>query len=288
MNAAILGMYGRRTPPQRRIVAAPVRLASVKLARLNTTISLILVGVVLPGGCSSSKKKEEPWVPKPVVGWRQVAPAEIAPLDNLYRIVVPQPTRGLFPTSIAITRVGLTALEDDYEPLVPMVFKDPRNEFLQWNTSFDDQMAISEVFPIDQFTLGGGLAEPEQVVAAFAALRAGVGIIYAMNELGPNVSEMFGTIYDVPNARPIAYLHASAVSIEPPEDDSAESEEQPDLWETDSRALVRRKFETMLYACIFELIQSDEVEVIDVPEGWKRVMPERPVAWPPPQPIEGY
>jgi len=252
---------------------------------------MLIAGIV--SGCrATSRNKEEVWVPKPVVAWEQVAPGEVHALDNLYRIVVPQPTKGLFPASLAVTRVGRVELqEEDGTPhFVSMIYKDPRNEFLQWNASFDDQMAISEVFPVDQFDMGGGQAEPVQIVAAFKALDAGLGLIYAMNELGPEQTEMIGALYDVPNARPVAYIHAVAQSAPPPASDEkggADAKKDADPWETDSKALVRQKFEEMLYACVFELIQFDEPEVIDVPEGWKRITPARPAAWPPRTPIRG-
>jgi len=261
-------------------------------ARFKTTVGMLLIGCVVSGCSSSSRKKQEAWVPKPIVTWPDVAPNEVQALDNLYRIVVPRPTKGLFPASLAVTRVGLVEWEQDDRTthLVSMVYKDPRNEFLQWNASFDDQMAISEVFPVDQFDMGGGVAEPVQVVAAFNALDAGLGLIYAMNELSPGHTEMIGALYDVPNARPIAYIHAAADSATPSGrggSSAAKSDDAVDPWRTDSKALVRQKFEEMLYACMFELIQSDEPEVVDVPEGWKPVTPARPVAWPPRQPIRG-
>ena len=251
-----------------------------------------LFGCVVSGCSSSSRNKEEAWVPKPIVSWSDVAPNEVHALNNVYRIIISQPTKGLFPAGLAVTRVGLVELEEENGTphVVAMVHKDPRNEFLQWNTSFDDQMAISEVFPIEQFNMGGGVAEPVQVVAAFNALDAGLGLIYAMNELSADQSEIIGVLYDVPNARPIAYIHATADSVIPPEpggSSGAKSDEEADPWRTDSKALVRKKFEEILYACVFELIQFDEPEVVDVPEGWKPVTPARPVAWPPRRPIRG-
>ncbi len=284
-------------------------------ARTNTCA---IVVVLLAGlaGCASSKKDVAVWMPKPIVAWYDIAPIEVPALEEHYRIVVPRPTKGLFPANLGVTRVGLLPLDSEVRQVVPVIRKDPRNEFLRWNASFDDQMAISEVFPIDQFDLGGGIAEPEQIVSAFRALDARLGLVYAVNELSEDETEMIGVIYDVPAFRPIAYLHTSAESIVPPdpkakrgakvvtpgqpatESDAktlarakakaADSKEPPNLWDTDSKALVRRKFEQMLYACMFELIQFDEPEVIDVPEGWKPVAPELPAAWPPRQRLRGY
>jgi len=270
-------------------------------------------------GCASSKKDVAVWTPKPIVSWSDIAPVEVPALTDNYRIVVPRPTKGLFPASVAVTRVGLLPIDSDLRQVVPVIRKDPRNEFLRWNASFDDQMAISEVFPIDQFDLGGGIAEPEQIVAAFRALGARLGLVYAVNELHEDQTEILAVLYDVPAFRPIAYLRTSAKSIPPPDPKAsrgakvvtpgnrraqpgepdavpvadgkakaAASKEPPNLWETDSKALARRKFEQMLYACMFELIQFDEPDVIDVPDGWKPVVPARPAAWPPRQSLRGY
>lgn len=253
---------------------------------------MVLVGAAIGvmTGCASSRKVVA-WTPAPFVHWQNVSPLPVGPLENSYRIVTDEPTQGLFPANIAVTRVGLEPVDAEPGKLVPVVYKDPRNEFLQWNSSFDDQMAISEVFPIDEFDLGGGLAKPDQVVAAFHGLHANLGLIYAMNELAPDQTEIIAALYDVEKARPIAYLQASAKSIPPPVDRSecrrAADKCHADLWRTDSKSRVRKKFEEILYACVYDLIQNDQPELIDVPKGWKRVFPERSSAWPPPQPIEG-
>lgn len=282
-------------------------------ARVYSGVVAVLLLAALTG-CTSSKEKV--WAPKPLVSWYDIAPIEVPALVDHYRIVVPRPTKGLFPANMAVTRVGLLPLDSELRQVVPVIRKDPRNEFLRWNASFDDQMAISEVFPIDQFDLGGGIAEPEQIVSAFKALDARLGLVYAVNELSADETEIIGVIYDVPAFRPIAYLHTSAESIIPADPEAkgaakvvtptvpvdraesdenapvkvrqAESKEPPNLWETDSKALARRKFEQMLYACMFELIQFDEPEVIEVPDGWKPVVPSRPAAWPPRQNLRGY
>jgi hypothetical protein len=286
----------------------------VKVKIQTGVVSALLLASLT--GCASSRKQVEVWEPKPIVAWYDIAPVEVQALVDHYRIVVTRPTKGLFPANIGVTRVGLLPLDSELRQVVPVIRKDPRNEFLRWNASFDDQMAISEVFPIDQFDLGGGIAEPEQIVAAFNALDARLGLVYAVNELNADETEIIGVIYDVPAFRPIAYLHTSAKSIVPVDpkskggakvvtptipvdqteaDEHAQvkvresaSKEPPNLWETDSKALARRKFEQMLYACMFELIQFDEPEVVDVPDGWKPVAPARPAAWPPRQRLRGY
>ena len=138
-------------------------------------------------------------------------------------------------------------------------------------------MAISEVFPIDQRDLGGASAEPEQIVAAWRGLHARVGIVYAVNGLSETGTEMIGALYDVAAAKPIAAMHAQAFSIIPPKGD----DEPADLWETDSRALVRAEFERHVYECLRELISRDVPALLESPDGWTPPGPIRPVEWPP-------
>ena len=90
---------------------------------------------------------------------------------------------------------------------------------------------------------------------------------------------MFGILYDTKSAQPMASLHAVARSQEPPDDQHGNK--PVDLWETDSRALVRAKFKRLVHACILDLILHDEPEAAEPPKGWTPAGPTRPVEWPP-------
>ncbi len=230
-------------------------------------------------GCAPKPEVVE-WAPGPKVTWPCVTTAPVPLVTNGYRILVRQPTSGLFPASMAVTRVALQPSTDEGSRIEANLYADPKNEFLQWNRTLDDQMAVSEVFPIIQRDLGGGEVSPEQVLAACRALHARLGLIYAVNELTPVETEMFGTLYDATTTKPIAVLHAYAVSVPPP---PGEEDKKPkDLWKVDSRALVRAKFEQYVHACLRELIIHDEREVTEAPAGWTPLGPVRPVEWPPP------
>ncbi len=160
----------------------------------------------------------------------------------------------------------------------PVLLTDPRNEFLQWNSALDGLFAVSEVFPISQFDLGGGIAEPQQILAAFRALHARLGLIYGMNELNDTESEIIAVLYDNALGTPIAYFHAREATAPPP---PGEEDKPQDLWKTDSKALVRAQFERLVHACIRELILHDQPGDVETPTGWQRVEPRRPVEWPP-------
>lgn len=243
--------------------------------------TLVILILFVPG--CACKEKVEPWAPAPRVDWYHISTEPVPQLVNDYRIITDQPSKGLFPGNVAVTRVALREVKDlptdDQGSIEPVILKDPRNEFLHWNGAFDDQLALAETFPIDQFALGGGRAIPGQIVSSFHALEARVGLIYGVNELSPIETEVIGTLYDVPSGAPIAYIQAQARSVLPPE--GAEPEKNPDLWTTDSRALARANFERLVYECMRELILRDEPSEVEEPMGWKSLHPPHPVVWPP-------
>ncbi len=245
--------------------------------RARGVVAVTALLAILASGCAA--KRVEMWTPKPLVNWEHVSTQPVAPVHKGYRVLVDQPTRGLFPASLAVTRVALEVSEGRLPILRPYLLTDPRNEFLQWNRALDDQMAVSEVFPIMDRDLGGGVADPEQVLAAFRALHARLGLIYAMNELSSTESEVLGVLYDTASAQPIASFHAQAVSVAPPEQKYCRK--PADLWDTDSRALARAEFERLVHTCIRDLILLDESATVKAPNGWTPAGPIYPVEWPP-------
>ena len=250
-------------------------------------MTLGVLGAFLLGiasGCAVTEI-EGGWTPPPEVHWDDISTGAVAPVDNGYRILRIEPTQGLFPASIGVTRMAVESENQGAPIRQKHLLRDPRNEFLRWNSAFDDQMAVSEVFPIDQRDLGGAPAEPQQVLAAFSALHARIGFMYAVNELSENETEMIGALYDVTAAEPIASIHARALSLPPPDE---KGEEPVDLWKYDSRALVRAAFERHIHGCIRELISRDERAPLESRDGWTPLCPVRPVEWPPRQLRSGW
>lgn len=242
----------------------------------------LLILILVSTGCRSSKKEEVVWTPKARVDWKNVA-ADAAPgVENGYQILTGGRTKGLFPANMGVTRVSLETDAEAQSSVEPYLFADPRNEFLQWNTTFDDQMAVSEVFPIAQRDLGGRDAEPSQILAAFRGLHARLGLLYAVNELSDSETEMFGTLFDTQSGKPVAVIHSQAVSVIPDEkSDDKKDAKKIDPWKTDSRALVRAKFAKQVHTCIRDLIAADEPALVEAPSGWTPAGPIRPVEWPP-------
>jgi hypothetical protein len=249
-------------------------------ARRNITGSRLLLPLLLGTlfGCAAPKKVEPVWVAPPRVEWNDLSRRPIEPACNEHRILLPANTAGLFPASMAVTRLAVDRSCDE-EKRNPVLLTDPRNEFLQWNSALDDKMAVSEVFPIFPRDLGGNPAHPDQIVSAFRALNARLGLIYAVNELSPTETETMGVLYDVRTASPIAVIHARAESLCLTNESGKRS--RLDLWRTDSRALARGKFEQSLRACIRGLIAQDRPAELESSEGWMRMTPSRPVEWPP-------
>jgi len=237
------------------------------------TACIILMG----SGCS--RPKENPWMPRPRVDWADLSIHAISYDENGYRILNKQTTQGLFPAAIAVTRVAVTEPHTKKSGLHTKLVRDPRNEFLQWNEAFDDQMAISEVFPLAQRDLGGAETSPQQIVRAITALHARIGFVYAVNELSPCETEMIGTLVDTKENRILATLHARAESIPVDKDDP--DAKNPDLWKVDSKGIVRLRFAELAHACIREMILRDEPAEVESSSGWKPLMPTVPPVWPP-------
>lgn len=246
----------------------------------HSRIIMIIAALVMVGlsGCASSKsQRDEVWIPRPRVTWSEIAPAPIPPATQGFNLLTTEPTQGLFPASMGVTRVAFAENTKVGEPHRLCLLRDPRNEFLRWNGAFDDQVPVSEVFPIDQRNLAGAEAQPSLVMEVFRTLHARIGFVYAVNELSENETEMIGALYNVATGEPLATIHAQAVSLPTPDDDK----EANDLWETDSRALVRAAFAGHVYQCIRTLIAFDQSAEQESPEGWIPEAPIWPVEWPP-------
>ncbi len=248
--------------------------AKIRLRWIAVGASLV---VVFAAGCSGKRVKV--WTPQPLVHWDHLSTRPVDTVHNGYRILGPRPTHGLFPASLVVTRLAVALSDEPAEATHVFLLADPRNELLRWNRTLDDQMAISEVFPVVERDLGGWRADPEQILATFRALNARLGLIYGVNELSETESEMIGVLYDTKSQQPLATLHSQAVTVVLLEEEK--SNKPADLRETDCRALVRKQFERFVHACIRELILYDEPETVEATVGWMTTDPRTPAEWPP-------
>lgn len=260
-SAPATHMFGRMPVGNR------IRTLSVCIAALSAWVA---------AGCA--RPKAEPWSPRPRVTWDRLCTQPVPFPDNGWRLVSDRASEGRFPSSLAVSRVVLRDRDDREIRHGAYIPAKPKNEYLQWNAAFDDQMALSEVFPIAQRDLGGGPATPDLIVAACRALHARLALIYSLNELSPTQAEMIGVLYETTTGGPIATFHADATSIPPGPD---EKPEEIDPWDHDARALVRARFERHVYDCVRTLILQDTATTEEVPAGWVPATPTRPVEWPP-------
>ncbi|MGB0715894.1 MAG: hypothetical protein ACPGXK_08450 [Phycisphaerae bacterium] len=249
---------------------------SLKTKLMSIALAPVLVGIV---GCAS-KEEEVVWTPRPKVPWEDVIVDHTVAPKQGFELHVNGPTQGLFPARISVVRLARSEDCMKSEVRDAELFRDPRNEFLQWNSAFDDQMAVSEVFPIARRDLGGGPAMPPQILAAMSALGGEIGLIYAVNELAENETEMLGALYDTSSMKQLASMRAVAESVIFEEDEEPEDEDI-NLFETDSKALVRDEFERLVYLALRELIMNDEPAKVEAPEGWIPDRPMVPAQWPP-------
>lgn len=228
-------------------------------------------------GCAH--KPVHVWTPAPRVMWGDIAIQPVPTPVNGFVVADRNPTPGLFPASLAVARVAVAEDAAHVLGARPILFSDPHNEFLQWNLAVSDQMAVSEVFPIGASSVGGGPVDPAGVLATFRALHARLGLVYAVNQLTEDETEIIGVLYDVEAAQPIAAIHAKAASVVAEQEIE---EENLDRWKNDSRALARQRFEKSVRACIRELILHDDPPTTVIQAGWNGPSRRRSVVWPPP------
>ncbi|MFQ5413493.1 MAG: hypothetical protein ACE5E6_03445 [Phycisphaerae bacterium] len=240
-----------------------------------------LVFVLAVGGCGRLRHVPA-WKSGPRVTWDDIITGGLATaVADAFVILEADPSLGRFPVSVAVSRMSMQ--NGDVPELVPATRRaylaaTPKNEFLAWNSAFDDLMAVSEVFPIESRDLGGGDATPAQIVAAARALHAPLAFIYGVNLQTPTETEMIGILYETADATPIAVVHARA---EAPDRGDGRADCRDDPWQCDARALVRRKFVGLTHSCLHELIQRDRRETLDDKSGWLPPRPMLPVIWPP-------
>lgn len=228
-------------------------------------------------GCAAQQKNG--WEQTPRVEWNQVGGKTNEPKSTGYHVLSPSTTQGIFPANIGVTRVTMEQIDELSPATPPHLVTNPRNESLLWNAAMDDQMAISEVFPVRQRDMGGAPATPENIVSAMHALGASLGLIYAVNEVADNRTEMFGMLYETSTLKPLATFRTEAEELAP------DQVEKPDeIWRTDSRAIAQRQFEAQLRSCMREMIDRDNPAEVEAPEGWVPENPIRTVVWPPPPP----
>jgi len=243
-----------------------------------TLLQAVALGFCLLG--CASPKMEKVWIPPSRVNWLDIGTKTIEPPHNNFVIFDDQQSEGRFPCSLAVSRMKALDTGDGQPERTLSIPATPRHDFLVWNSTFDDLLALSETFPVVNEDLGGYQASPPLVLSAARALGAGLCMIYAVNQSSPSNYEMMGVIYETATSKPIAAIHSKAQSIPPFEGEKRDSY-NVDAWEFEARALALARFNALTRRCMRELIARDIAKKVDVPTGWKRKQPLHPTQWPP-------
>ena len=227
--------------------------AAVQIGVLNLLVAFTLLGCV----------SEASRVYERQIQMRELA-ADVAPVDNAYRLEVVEETQGRFACSLAIAKlvpvgetgslnlVKTTPVEEAYWA-----------EAVRGLTELRDLQFLSpiSVVPEDPGT--------DTLRAAAAARNATLMLLYAPNRYGPNSAQVLGVLYDVASGRPSAALHASASFLD--EDGEAVSVDQArsDQRGRDAYYQASRAYEQRLVRCLGELIRYDSSLPATEPHRWE-------------------
>jgi len=235
---------------------------------------------MLAAGCD--KKDEYTFVPThPVVTWDELSRSGAAEVEDGYRVLVNAPTQGVFPASVAVARLAARRTNGAGRSLA--LDTKPEVDFLAWNSCFDDFRFVSEVFPVNTMAMNGQAISVATVLSNARAMRAGLLMTYAEEQLVPERYEIRGVLYQVGTQAPLAALHAVAFIQQPVEPDehhrSRESIEHVE--QNDPRITARRTFERYARECLLALAANDQPAERVAPEGWIPDRPMEPILWPP-------
>ena len=125
-------------------------------------LSILSLGFVHLSCCCESEQEIHVETKAPI-DWFFVSTEPVDPLYNSYRLQIVPPTRGMFPSSIAITRVESEVVDESVNLMKPLIFTNPRNEFVHWNNPVPVVAAIVEYN--DEVVLANNVAWPENMYA---------------------------------------------------------------------------------------------------------------------------
>ncbi|HUU83599.1 MAG TPA: hypothetical protein VM243_08855 [Phycisphaerae bacterium] len=251
------------------------------MSRFGFTVSAVLVALTLAGGCSRSRGKAV-CAFHPSIGWDDVATERVQPVEDGFVNLAPGGTDGLFPASIAVARITVGESEGEGAGGAVVLDMTPANDFLSWNTRFDNLRYISEVFPLNWHDLGENDPSAGQIVSAAAELAAGLCLVYGRGDVSENEAEVRGLLYQARTGRPLAAIHARAAVPEPGTIDRPPEYVRGDHRHCDPRYLADVRFERLVLDCVRQLREGDRPVIVEPPEGWTPREPTELRVWPPP------
>jgi hypothetical protein len=218
-------------------------------------LSLILT---MPG-CAS----EAPRVYERQIHMRELA-ADVAPVENAFRLDVVEPTRGRFACSLAIAKLVPTD-EAGSVNLVPMT---PAEE-AYWVNAVCGLVEVRDLQFLSPLSVVPDKPDTETLRAAAAAREATLMLLYAPNRYGPNSAQVLGVLYDVASGRPLAALHASANFLDEEGQEVSVDPETGDHRDRDAYYQASRAYEQHLIECLGQLIRSDSAAPTTQPHRWE-------------------
>lgn len=240
---------------------------------------VLAAGVVMSGCARKERPHFEPT--HPVVGWAELSGGHDVAVAEGFRLLVAEPTKGVFPTSIAVARLAATAEVNGAEVLA--LDTRPEVDFLAWNSCFDDLRPVSEVFPVNARAMNGEAIAVPTLLDNAAALRAGMILAYSEERQTPQRYELRGVLYEVATRRALASLHAIGFVQAPvaPDEEYAGDDPADHFERVDPRELARKEFRQYARECLLALMAKDEAAEPVAPEGWIPDRPIEPLLWPP-------
>lgn len=228
--------------------------------RAAAPIGILALSMLLTlPGCAS----KAPRVYERQMQMRELA-ADVAPVDNAYRLDLVEATRGRFACSLAIAKL-VPANEAGSVNLVKMT---PAEE-AYWVSAVCGLVELSDLQFLSPLSVVPDKPDTDTLCAAAAARNATLMLLYAPNRHGPNSAQVLGVLYDVATGRPLAALHASASFLDEEGQETSVDEETTDQRDNDAYYQASRAYEQHLIGCLGQLIRNDSAAPTTQPHRWE-------------------
>ena len=227
--------------------------AAVRIGVLNLLAAFTLLG------CAS----EAPRVYERRIQMRELA-ADVAPVDNAYRLEVFEETQGRFACSLAIAKL-VPVGENGSLNLVEMT---PAEE-AYWVEAVRGLTELRDLQFLSPISVVPDEPSVDTLRAAAAARNATLMLLYAPNRYGPNSAQVLGVLYDVASGRPSAALHSSASFLDEEGVEVSVDQAPTDQRDRDAYYQASRVYEQHLVRCLGELIRCDSPTPTTQPHRWE-------------------
>jgi len=245
---------------------------------------LLIAGLEIPG-CATSKK------PEPVIqvnevdwGWAGLAPGISVAVQQGYVHLVPPEAVDVFPTSLAIARVGHVAGQfsgpsaghsaghstgyGQPRSEAARLAMQPGNELQSLLELFDDVWLVSSVFPVTYARDYSRLVDAEVLLNRARERDAGLCLIYRESMSRSWRAEIRGVVFDVRRGTPIAAIHAEAESFgwQKSDDPPPSGRLKQDFRHVDPLFQARERFVDDVRQCVLVWIEAHRNATLGQPQ----------------------